>query len=193
VVFTFLLRTVDKLGASVNTVGDLTSRLDSIAKDASLHFVLPRTSLTPLLSNGVLSALQVAYAYAGWKFSFHFLSRANDEFGVVASALRSANSDALPVLGKLRMALKTNSFVEGSVLDSIFANVELVKWLYNDFATRNCPDTRTFISSLLLLLLLFYMEGHAYYVFLRPRCYWCQAGDGRRGPYLHPPRLHHRC
>lgn len=137
VIFTFLLRTVGGADASI----DLPTRLAAIAKDASLHFVLPRNSLSPLLSKGVLSAHEVAYTYACWKFAFHFLSRANDEFSEVATALRTANSSsALSVLGRLRMALKTHAFVEGSILDSIFGNTALAKWLYNDFSLRHSPD-----------------------------------------------------
>jgi hypothetical protein len=49
VIFTFLLRRLVSSDASV----DLPTRLAGIAKDASLHFVLPRNSLTPLLSKGV--------------------------------------------------------------------------------------------------------------------------------------------
>ncbi len=59
----------------------------------------------------------------------------------MATALRTANSNAaLSVLGRLRMALKTHAFVEGSILDSIFGNTALVKWLYNDFSQRHSPD-----------------------------------------------------
>lgn len=141
VIFTFLLRRLVSAAPAADQVADLRTRLASIAEDASLHFVLPRNSLTPLLSKGVLSAHEVAYTYAGWKFAFHFLSRANDEFTEVALALRTANSSAaLSVLARLRMALKTHAFVEGSILDAIFGNTALAKWLYNDFFLQHSPD-----------------------------------------------------
>ena len=33
--------------------------MDEVVRDASLHYVLPRTSLTPLLSSGMLSPREV--------------------------------------------------------------------------------------------------------------------------------------
>ena len=141
VVFAFNLRVLDGDRAPK---ADLSTILNSLAKDASLHYVLPRTSLTPLLTSGAFTPFEVAYAYAAWKFAFHFLSRSNEEFSQVASALRSVNSEAVAVLSKLRLALKTHAFVEGSLLDAIFRNTALVKWLYNDFAIRHNPDLRAF-------------------------------------------------
>jgi hypothetical protein len=35
-----------------------------LQRDVALHYVLPRTSITPLLNQGLLSAQEVAYAYA---------------------------------------------------------------------------------------------------------------------------------
>jgi hypothetical protein len=49
--------------------------IPDLIRDCSLHYALPRTSLTPLLTKGVLSVQQVAYAYVAWKYAFHFLSR----------------------------------------------------------------------------------------------------------------------
>ena len=45
----------------------LTDRMRDLVRDVALHFVLPRTSLTPLLSQGLLSAQEIAYAYCAWK------------------------------------------------------------------------------------------------------------------------------
>ena len=43
----------------------LEDRLRDLTRDIALHFCLPRTSLTPLLHQGLLSAQEVAYAYVG--------------------------------------------------------------------------------------------------------------------------------
>ena len=65
-----------------------------LVRDCSLHYVLPRTSLTPLLVRGVLSVHHVAYAYAVWKFAFHFLSRETAEVQQITSELSAATGQA---------------------------------------------------------------------------------------------------
>jgi hypothetical protein len=50
---------VHKDGELVRVTNDMQSRLEHIAKDASLHYVLPRHSLTPLLRTTTMSAQQV--------------------------------------------------------------------------------------------------------------------------------------
>lgn len=87
----------------------LSVRLEHLVRDASLHFVLPRTSLTPLFTNGTLSAQEAAYvstvsrdftvllvslnywllqAYAAWKFAYHFMERGSAEYAMLSDALK---------------------------------------------------------------------------------------------------------
>ena len=46
----------------------LDERARDLVRDATLHYVLPRTSCTPLLNMGLCSASEVAYAYCTWKW-----------------------------------------------------------------------------------------------------------------------------
>ena len=97
--------------------GKQLAAMDEVVRDASLHYVLPRTSLTPLLSSGMLSprevsahailqgqcsandVYQVAYGYAAWKFAFHFLNRCLDEYRDISNLLRgTADEKALQKL-----------------------------------------------------------------------------------------------
>ena len=87
-IFAFFLKNleaiVDASGKTTRAPSEpLETRLAHVAAGISLHFVLPRTSLTPLLRLGRLSADQVAYGYAAWKFAYHFLSRNTREFAEV--------------------------------------------------------------------------------------------------------------
>lgn len=118
---------------------ELQERQRAIANDLSLHFVLPRTSLTPLLRNSSLTAQQVVYAYAAWKFAFHFIKRGSDEYNQIASILRRSHPDALPLLSRLRVTLKMHAFTERYLLDAILVNVPGVRWLYSDFTARHSP------------------------------------------------------
>jgi hypothetical protein len=69
--------------------------ISNLVRDCSMHYVLPKTSLTPLLSQGLLSVMQVAYAYAAWKFAFHFAHRHTAGIRSIQTALGGAASDTL--------------------------------------------------------------------------------------------------
>lgn len=49
-------------------------------------------------------------------------------------------SEALMMLSRIRASLKTNAFNEGTILDAIYRNPGVVRWLYDDFARRNMPS-----------------------------------------------------
>jgi hypothetical protein len=48
---------------------------------------LPRTSLSPLIKSHRLSQQEHVYAYCGWKFAYHFLSRLAPEYADIARSL----------------------------------------------------------------------------------------------------------
>jgi hypothetical protein len=78
-------------------IGDSTrgkACVPDLIRDCSLHYVLPRTSLTPLLVRGLLSVHHVAYAYAVWKFAYHFLSRDTAAVQQITSELTAAAGKA---------------------------------------------------------------------------------------------------
>jgi len=43
------------------------------------------------------------------------------------------------MLSRIRASLKANAFNEGTILDAIYRNPAVVRWLYDDFARRNMP------------------------------------------------------
>ncbi len=91
-----LLCTYPALFISLLTHSSLTIEraLAGMVRDCSVHYVLPKTSLTPLLVAGKLSVQQVAYAYVAWKFAFHFLNRDTAEIRSLQDALGGAGGDA---------------------------------------------------------------------------------------------------
>jgi glutamate dehydrogenase len=106
--------------------------LNNIQEDLSLVYVLPRTSLTPLFRNGKLTAPEVVYAYAGWKFVHQFLTRFSDEYNSLANAV-SDNPVLLGFLNTMKNRLSKDTFTEPRILDTIFRHPELIKALYQDF------------------------------------------------------------
>ena len=142
VVFAFYLNSLNVIhqadGSTVEPSAKLVSRLTHMEQDACLHFVLPKHSLTPLLNSGKLTVQETAYAYSAAKFAFHFLNRGESDHRQVALALQS--SEALAALSRLRAAFRMHAFNEGSIVDAIYKNLELISSLYDDFAARHMPN-----------------------------------------------------
>lgn len=118
--------------------------MPALMRDCSLHYVLPRTSLTPLLTRGLLSVHHVAYAYAAWKFAFHFLSRDSAELQHITSELLGTgkSSKGIHAIAKIRKSLQAHAFTEGSILEVLFRNPEVISVLYQDFCSRHEPNSR---------------------------------------------------
>lgn len=113
--------------------GSFEQRLEAVVSDASLHFVLPRTSLTPMLTDNLLNPQQISYAYAAWKFTFHFMHRLPEAYTTVANSLRERDPSAFARLDQLRATMKLNTYTESQILDHILANAGAVKLLYDEF------------------------------------------------------------
>lgn len=168
VICAFYLRCLKDAAAAgaAGAAGDIRHRIARVVSDASLHFVLPQTSLTPLLRQGRLSSRQVCYAYAAWKFAFHFLnrhpgtpacvracslgaraltllpllpSRPAEDFGAIQRAVERSDPVALSELFKMTRALQTQTYPEGLILDVIVANTDVVALLYDHFARLHDP------------------------------------------------------
>ncbi|EDQ91898.1 uncharacterized protein MONBRDRAFT_17767 [Monosiga brevicollis MX1] len=145
VVYSFYLRPltaiIDDGERSHSPVNSFETRVKCMLRDISLHYVLPSHSLTPLLSSSVLSAEEVAYAFCAWKFAFHFLNRGQAAHQQLSELLRHAGDSAASALSELRVAFQTHAFNEGSIQEAIFAQKDLVKHLYADFARRHRPSS----------------------------------------------------
>ena len=106
-----------------------------------MTFVLPRTSLTPLLYRG-LGVHEVTYAYCAWKFAFHFLNRYEEEYSALRESLKNT-PDALQHLMAMKASLRAGSFSEARLME-VF-NLEhilpVVKELYAAFKRRHDPLT----------------------------------------------------
>ncbi|MCB9639759.1 MAG: NAD-glutamate dehydrogenase [Myxococcales bacterium] len=137
--FESLMNSLPTLGTSGlrKMVVDMT--INNIREETSLTYVLPRTSLTPLFQQNKLSAQEVSYAYAGWKFAHLFLNRSTEEYALLSSVLQK-DPMYMSLLGRLRTSLQRATFTEGRVLDGIINNPELIKELYEDFTRYHFRD-----------------------------------------------------
>ncbi len=112
--------------------------IEELKEDLSLVFVLPRSALSPLFREGKLSAQEVMYAYAAWKFVHQFLTRYNEEYVSLSSALKD-DPIRLGLLNLMKNRLSKDTFTEGRICDVIFEYPHLIKKLYRDFALRHQP------------------------------------------------------
>jgi len=112
--------------------GNLEESLKKIAEQASLCYVIPRTSITPLFTSGPLSADEVTYAYVLWKFSYQFLNRFAAEYDAIAQALRK-DIKAKNMLATMKSRLMKDTFTEARVREAIMLYPGLIKELYQDF------------------------------------------------------------
>lgn len=136
VIYGFYLQMLDDPERGTGTFEE---RLDAVVADASMQFVLPRTSLTPMLTGYLLNPREVAYAYSAWKFTFHFMHRLPDAYTVVSKSLRDRDPSAFARLEQLRSTMKLNTFTESQILDHILASAPIVKILYNEFEALHSP------------------------------------------------------
>lgn len=111
---------------------NLNECIRKIAEQASLCYVLPRTSITPLFTTGPLSAEEVTYAYVLWKFSYQFLNRFAVEYDAIAQALRK-DVKAKNMLATMKSRLMKDTFTESRVREAIMLYPGLIKELYQDF------------------------------------------------------------
>ncbi|CEG46178.1 nad dependent glutamate dehydrogenase [Plasmopara halstedii] len=158
VIYCFYLQMLDNPTAGKGSFED---RLDAVVNDASMHFTLPRTSLTPMLTDGLLTPQQIAYAYAAWKFTFHFMHRLPESFAIVSKSLRDRDPNAFARLEQLRSTMKLNTYTESQILDHILSSAEIIKILYAEFKALHEPtkdgkrppvDTNTTMSTLRKLI-----------------------------------------
>lgn len=101
---------------------------------------------------GVLGSQEVAYAYAAWKFAYHFLPRWSAELTsltallkgeAVRTALGPRLGEALAAVSKLRKAVQGFSYTEVQILDALFRHPECVALCFADFARRLRPHGGT--------------------------------------------------
>jgi glutamate dehydrogenase len=125
---------------SIHCSGRPHTDMKDIIEQASLLWTLPRTSLTPLVETQKLTLPEACYAYAGWKFAFHFASTKSEEFNHLWKAL-SGDADARSDLLRLKKRIRTDVATEQRIADTIFEQVEVIKELFRDFSRFHTPGS----------------------------------------------------
>jgi glutamate dehydrogenase len=110
--------------------------LEQLREDASQLYLLPHSSLTPLFREGQLTAQEVAYAYAGWKFAHQFLTRYSDVYAQLSQAFAS-DPHRRGLLAQLKHRLSKDTFTEDRIFETIVTFPRQIKALYADFETHH--------------------------------------------------------
>lgn len=89
------------------------------AEQAKLLYMLPRTTLTPLFAEGKLTLNEMVYAYACWKFAYHFMARSSvDEFNLLWKAL-AKDPESQARLLQLKKRMRNDVLTEVSTRQSL--------------------------------------------------------------------------
>lgn len=107
-----------------------------LIEEVNMIYILPRTSISSLFIDGVLTAKEYAYTYAAWKFAFHFLSRQSAEFSQLLSSFKE-DAATTQMLQQIRMVVQREAYTEGRIMEPLFDYPELIKDLYRNFERRH--------------------------------------------------------
>eukprot|EP01104_Vermistella_antarctica_P019825 TRINITY_DN802_c0_g1_i1.p1 TRINITY_DN802_c0_g1~~TRINITY_DN802_c0_g1_i1.p1 ORF type:complete len:1140 (+),score=371.06 TRINITY_DN802_c0_g1_i1:186-3605(+) len=122
---------------------EIKERINKFVDEVSLLYILPRTALSPLFENVEITAAEMSYAYAAWKFAHQFLTSVpkSREYKSLYDALQSRRDDTpLSLLVNLKNKLKKDAFTEGVLLEAIREYPNLIRALYYDFANYHTPE-----------------------------------------------------
>lgn len=134
------LRPVECLEGGECCPREFQRRIDDVVDDVSVLQVLPRTSLSFLFRNSVLSAHEVTYAYCCWKFAHQFLSKYQNEYNALYDSIVLHDPQTMGHLVKLKHNLRKDTFTESKVSESLVQYPEVIKKLCADFEQRFNPE-----------------------------------------------------
>jgi len=132
-VLTFFLR--ESPHHPIQDNATLLERAQRVEEESSFIYVLPRTSLSDLFYPGGLTAPELAYTYALWKFAHQFLNSFNDEEVLTfnSSLSSSENAKLKGVFSKMRQSIKRDVMTEDRVKDVVYDYLDIIKLLYVNF------------------------------------------------------------
>eukprot|EP01119_Soliformovum_irregulare_P017228 TRINITY_DN507_c0_g1_i1.p1 TRINITY_DN507_c0_g1~~TRINITY_DN507_c0_g1_i1.p1 ORF type:complete len:1023 (-),score=385.85 TRINITY_DN507_c0_g1_i1:36-3032(-) len=118
----------------------------------NLVYILPRTSIQSLFREGVFNVKEYSYAYAGWKFAYHFLARQSAQFAELASTLKNDEAGAR-LLNEIKKSVRREAYTEARLMDVIVQYPQIIKELYKEFYTRMTSLTATFDSASIITMI----------------------------------------
>jgi glutamate dehydrogenase len=122
--------------------------LENVIQQASILYILPRTGLSSLWQEKKLTLEEISYAFAGWKFAYHFMNRQSEEYNLLYNSLKE-NEEAKSHLLRLKKRLKGEVETEARIKETISNHWALIKEFYKEFCSFNNPEQKSDLPSTL--------------------------------------------
>ncbi|XP_049851473.1 glutamate dehydrogenase 2-like [Schistocerca gregaria] len=114
------------------------AQVRDITDVACLNWILPRTSLSPMVELRLVDLPVIQWAYCGWKFAYHFLSRVPEEWLSLYEAYKDNTNTRVQLL-QLKKRMRNDLITEARVSETIMQNPDLIQSMYEDFKESFCP------------------------------------------------------
>eukprot|EP00300_Choanocystis_sp_HF-7_P013900 c18495_g2_i1.p1 GENE.c18495_g2_i1~~c18495_g2_i1.p1 ORF type:complete len:1269 (+),score=296.21 c18495_g2_i1:311-3808(+) len=113
--------------------------IDRLVSEMGLLMTMPKSeSLHPLFLSGELSAAQYAYAAAVGKFAFYFSADTSEDYrSLISTEHDPMKHRRLLALGR---SIKSSTFTDGALAETIQRNKALFVDLFNDFDSTHNPQ-----------------------------------------------------
>eukprot|EP01100_Stratorugosa_tubuloviscum_P012936 TRINITY_DN628_c1_g3_i1.p1 TRINITY_DN628_c1_g3~~TRINITY_DN628_c1_g3_i1.p1 ORF type:complete len:1261 (-),score=653.88 TRINITY_DN628_c1_g3_i1:144-3926(-) len=121
------------------------SKITELMNQMSLLHPLPKSQITPLFFNGILSAEEYAFATAVSRFVYYFLSKRSEEFESIAKLFKDdpLNMGRLNILQN-RLTREATSLAR--INDCVEQFPEMIRELYKDFANIARGNVKPFFN-----------------------------------------------
>jgi len=123
---------------SYHTMNISSEVLEEIKTLTGMTWLLPRTTLSPLVDQGLLDLPTSQWAYCAWKFVYHFLASSSDEWNMVVEGAKN-DVNARAQLLRLKKRLQNEAATETRIAETILENPELLTEMYADFKAFFMP------------------------------------------------------
>ena len=110
--------------------------IKQIEREASLLYAIPSSTFGNWYKDRQISPQEAIYAYIGAIFVNHFINRLGSDYKNLISQLnpREGDTTLLEVIDNLKKKLRTETFTENIIIQSLKKNCKIVSKLYKNFA-----------------------------------------------------------
>lgn len=110
--------------------------IKQIEREASLLYAIPNSTFGNWYKERQISPQEAIYAYIGTIFINHFINRLGSDYKNLISQINPREDDTtlLEVIDNLKKKLRTETFTENVIIQSLKKNYKIVSKLYKNFA-----------------------------------------------------------
>lgn len=125
---------------SFHTTQATVELIEEIKALIGMTWLLPRTTLSPLVDQGLVDLPTSQWAYCAWKFVYHFLANVSDEWNAIWDAAQMDVNTRAQLL-KFKRRLQNEAATEARIAETIMENPDLLREMYADFKASFLPSS----------------------------------------------------